>query len=504
MTDGRRRAAIRLAIKCVAGLTFTQFTGAVAVALAVLSLINNTGDVARPLSTEQNVIALLVVVPLSVVAGAAATVAVMLPSFRWYAQGREPKPAEQRATVRIAHRQSATQVAIWTVSGVVFTLVNLDAGATVACLIAGAIMFGAITTSCIGFLVTQRTLRPLVAAALKSTAANAPIPGVLARLVIIWALFTGVPSAAIAFIVMARSRGWFLEYAAPVETPVLVLTAMSLLLGFRATVLVARSVSEPVGDVVVAMNDVSGGRLDASVNVYEPSEIGRLQAGFNRMVAGLAERELLRDLFGRHVGTDVARHALEHGGALSGEVREVGVLFVDLVGSTTMTASRSPEQIAQILNDFFRSVVDVVDERKGLINKFAGDAVLAVFGAPLQIDEPASAALDAARALATELRTLHDLDFGIGVSAGSVFAGNIGAENRYEYTVIGDSVNEAARLADCAKDHPSRVLSSGTAIELAGPAEQRNWIWRGSTLLRGRSAVTRLAEPRLNSCPTAD
>ena len=123
---------------------------------------------------------------------------------------------------------------------------------------------------------------------------------------------------------------------------------------------------------------------------------------------------------------------------------------------------------------------------------------LPVFGAPLRIDRPASAALATARALARELRKLPMVDFGIGICAGSVFAGNIGAENRYEYTVIGDAVNEAARLADRAKDCDSRVLASGNAIGGADAAEQRHWVSRGSVVLRGRSTRTELAEPVLD------
>jgi adenylate cyclase len=257
-------------------------------------------------------------------------------------------------------------------------------------------------------------------------------------------------------------------------------------------------VSDPVRDVVIAMNDVKQGHLDVSVKVYEPSEIGRLQSGFNRMVTGLAERERLRDLFGRHVGVDVARYALEQDGVSLGEACEVGVLFVDLVGSTAMASSRPPQQVAKILNDFFRIVVAVVDSRKGLINKFAGDAALAVFGAPIRLDQSASAALDTARTLATELRALREIDFGIGVSAGHVFAGNIGAENRHEYTVIGDPVNEAARLADHAKGCSTRVLASGSAIARAEASERLHWTGRGSAVLRGRSSATQLAEPLLN------
>jgi adenylate cyclase len=143
---------------------------------------------------------------------------------------------------------------------------------------------------------------------------------------------------------------------------------------------------------------------------------------------------------------------------------------------------------------FFRIVVAEVDRRDGLVNKFQGDAVLAVFGAPLRIEDPASAALVTARALGPELRRLP-VDFGIGVSAGPVFAGNIGAENRYEYTVVGDAVNEAARLADRAKEFDGRVLSSGVAIDRADEMERRHWAAQGAEVLRGRSEPTEISVP---------
>jgi class 3 adenylate cyclase len=212
------------------------------------------------------------------------------------------------------------------------------------------------------------------------------------------------------------------------------------------------------------------------------------------MVAGLAERDRLRDLFGRYVGTDVARRAIEEGAELSGHVVEAAVLYIDLVGSTQLAESRPPQEVAEVLNDFFRIVVGAVDERQGLINKFAGDAALAVFGAPLRMTEPASAALATARALGAKLRQLP-VDFGIGVSAGRVFAGNIGAENRYEYTVIGDAVNEAARLADLAKTSDPRILCSAAAIDRADDAERGRWSECYSTVLRGRSEATQVSAP---------
>ena len=120
--------------------------------------------------------------------------------------------------------------------------------------------------------------------------------------------------------------------------------------------------------------------------------------------------------------------------------------------------------------------------------------MLAIFGAPLRTAEPASAALATARELGGELRRLP-VDFGIGVSAGRVFAGNVGAENRYEYTVIGDAVNEAARLADLAKTADRRILCSAAAIERADDAERAHWAECYSTVLRGCSEATHVSAP---------
>jgi class 3 adenylate cyclase len=213
------------------------------------------------------------------------------------------------------------------------------------------------------------------------------------------------------------------------------------------------------------------------------------------MMSGLAERDSLRDLFGRHVGSDVARRAIEYGTSLSGDVAEAAVLFIDLAGSTQFAASHSPQQVAEVLNEFFGIVVSEVDRRHGLINKFQGDAALAIFGVPLPSDTATSDALATARALGVEMRRLPMIDFGIGVSAGSVFAGNIGAENRYEYTVIGDAVNEAARLADFAKSIDQKIVCSAAALERADADERLKWQPKGNTVLRGRSQPTLMFIP---------
>jgi adenylate cyclase len=243
-----------------------------------------------------------------------------------------------------------------------------------------------------------------------------------------------------------------------------------------------------------AMGSVERGDFDVRVHVEDGSEVGRLQAGFNRMAAGLAERERLRDLFGRHVGQDVARAALDGELRLGGEEREVAVLFVDIVGSTSLAAARPPAAVVALLNEFFRLVVETVERNGGWVNKFEGDAALCVFGAPTERDDAAGDALAAARELRDRLASeLSELDAGIGVSAGAAVAGNVGAEQRFEYTVIGDPVNEAARLCELAKKRPERVLASDAALERSGQQEGGRWSLGEEVELRGRAAPTRLA-----------
>jgi class 3 adenylate cyclase len=280
------------------------------------------------------------------------------------------------------------------------------------------------------------------------------------------------------------------------RAPMLVAAAIGVVGGLGAMILAARSVSDPLREVTKAMGRIARGDTDARTEVYGVSEIGALQTGFNAMAVAVAERQQLHDLFGKHVGRDVARHALRNG-SRTGGLHTVAVLFIDLAGSTTFADSNPPDRVAELLNDFFQIVVTAVDSHGGFVNKFEGDAALAIFGAPVAIDDPAGAALATARALCAALRAVPEmLDFGIGVGYGKVFAGNIGGEDRYEYTVIGDVVNQAARLSDLAKSRPCRALAAHHAVIAADDPESAHWRVTGTVTLRGRADETPVAEPR--------
>src|SRR3954468_18506110 len=261
----------------------------------------------------------------------------------------------------------------------------------------------------------------------------------------------------------------------PGKGAVVFLVVVALLVGALATLLTARAVGQPLRDLRQAVQRVGRGDHGVRVVVDDAGEIGLLQEGVNTMAAGLAERERLRDLFGRPVGTSVADRALATGVSLGGEERTVAALFVDIAGSTSLVRRTGPEEMVGLLNRFFEVVVAAVEDGGGLVNKFEGDAALCVFGTPTDLDDPAGAALRAARRICDAVRAAGEVDVGVGVACGPVWAGQVGAAQRLEYTVIGDPVNEAARLTELAKEHPCRVVASGATVEAAAETERAHW-----------------------------
>lgn len=390
------------------------------------------------------------------------------------------------------------ETALWIAAILVFVTLNIQFSARLAIMVGETILLSGITTCALTYLLTERILRRSTARVLaEEPPRRRVLPGVMVRSLLFWALGTAVPVVG-----LITSAVFSLIYgdvpATQLAFVVMSIGGTALLAGLIITIGSTRAVADPVNAVRRAMRKVERGELSGSVAVYDGTELGQLQSGFNTMVAGLRERERLHDLFGRHVGRDVAQAAAASDEVrLGGELRRVAVLFVDLVGSTALASQLRPTEVVALLNRFFAVVVETVEEHEGWINKFEGDAALAVFGAPAALTDPAGCALAAARSLASRLAAeLPDMDVGIGVSAGDAVAGNVGDVRRFEYTVIGDPVNEAARLTELAKTVPGRVLAAASAVDLAAPAEKARWKLGDETVLRGRSATTRLAMPR--------
>jgi adenylate cyclase len=419
-------------------------------------------------------------------------------TLRWLTEDRVPDEREHRATLGLALHSVKLDAVGWMGGAVLFTLLNGFVHSwDFAAVVGATVWLGGETTCALLYLVNERVLRPVTACALTVRPSERSVaPNVRLRLAMAWLLGTGVPLLGVLVVSAAGlwKTGADIHY---VTKATLFLGGLATVVGLLATLFAAKAIAEPLTGVRDALERIARGDLDAQVAVNDGSEVGLVQAGFNRMAEGLRERERIRDLFGKQVGEEVARAALRRGPRLGGEEREVAALFIDIVGSTSMALALPPHEVVRLLNRFFRLVVDAVEAEGGFVNKFEGDAALCVFGAPVTREDSAGDALRAARRLAGRLlEELPEIDFGIGVSAGNAVAGNVGAEKRFEYTVIGDPVNEAARIAELAKQRPDRVLASDAALRRASEHEREVWVTTESALLRGRGGPTAVARPR--------
>jgi adenylate cyclase len=414
---------------------------------------------------------------------------------QWLIEGREPTERERALTLRFPIDQHALIAALWILDALIFAVLNAFFSVQLAADVAITVVLGGLVMVALGYLLSEWLLRPITALALETGLPARPqLPGVAARALLSWTLGTGVVLLGLVLVGASGLSGDLAPGRVPLV--VVVLASIGLIVGLVAMIGLARSLAGPIEALRVAVGQVERGEFDHEVTVDDGSEVGMLQAGFNRMLAGLRERERIRDLFGRQVGEDVVSHALEHGVVLGGEAREAAVLFVDLEGSTRLAHDHDPGEVVALLNAFFAVVVEVVTAQGGWVNKFEGDAALCVFGAPMPDRACASKALAAGRELSARLQAeLPSVRAGIGVSAGRVVAGNVGAAKRFEYTVIGDPVNEAARLSELAKREAGGVLASGAALERADTGEPDHWRVTGQRRLRGRASATALAVP---------
>ena len=261
-----------------------------------------------------------------------------------------------------------------------------------------------------------------------------------------------------------------------------VLGAGSVALNFFLLLLFAREVSEQTGLLTRALSSVGQGNLDTRADSFSPDEFGYLARGINRMIHGLRDRERIRNLFGMYVSPEVSRAVIDGKVRMEGELREVTVLFLDIRNFTQFSANNPPATVVAMLNIVFASMQEVLQANGGTINKFLGDGFLAVFNAPLDCPGHARRAVEAA--LGMEQRTAQlnrelnregrSLDIGIGIDTGIVVAGNVGAEDRKEYTVIGDAVNQASRIEQHNKVAGTRILISERTWQTSGLDDGRS------------------------------
>jgi class 3 adenylate cyclase len=271
-----------------------------------------------------------------------------------------------------------------------------------------------------------------------------------------WTVGVEMPDAEFSAPLVSLARGTLLS----VLVVGLVVTVLALL--------VARGIVRPLVELTRAARAVEQGEYGAArVPVHSEDEVGSLARAFNTMADGLAERERERDIFGRVVSPEVREKLLGGELSLGGETRRVAVLFSDIRGFSGLSERMDPQGVVALLNEYLTEMTDAVRPYQGYINNFIGDAIVIVFGAPLHqvgIEQRATRAALAMQSRLMELnaRRLARGDFplktGIGISAGEVVAGQIGSPERLLYTVIGDTVNVAARLEALTKDYPEHSL----------------------------------------------
>jgi adenylate cyclase len=492
--ESTSRLRVRVQVLLTGTLVVANVIGMVLV-VALITLVL-PGD---PVLTDDLLVVNFVVVPaycgLALVVGATWGTVRALRMLQWSLEDREATRKDRIATLRVPWMLTFVQAVLWAGGFGLFTLLYGLHSADLLAKVGFTIFSAGVVVCSNTYLLSEFALRPVAARALTSAPMKrARGVGITMRSLLIW-LLGAVPVLGlmvVALFALARKD----VTADRLAICILALGGIGIVFGLLLMVLNTRAMMAPIRTVTGALARVQQGDLDAEVLVFDGTELGMLQSGFNRMVHDVREREQLRDLFGRHVGEDVARAAMSRQSELGGEVRDVAVLFVDVVGSTTLAATKPPEEVVEVLNQFFAVVVSEVHEHGGFVNKFEGDAALAVFGAPRELDDPAGCALSAARAMARRLaEEVSECEAGIGVSYGPAVAGNIGAESRFEYTVIGDPVNEGARLCEQSKTVDGMVMASMKAVEAASPEEAEHWEPHDEVTLRGRTESTTIAVP---------
>jgi adenylate cyclase len=260
---------------------------------------------------------------------------------------------------------------------------------------------------------------------------------------------------------------------------VVVALLVAFTISLELTVLVTRSVLQPVDDLLKATEAVKRGDLDVRVPFASGDEMGELAGSFNEMMQGLSERERLRTAFGSYVDPEVAERVLEEGELLEGQELEVTVMFVDIRDFTPRAQRWTARKTVSFLNEFFDVVVPRLLEYGGHANKFLGDGLLAVFGAPERLPDHAARAVASAQAIvrAVDERFGGEVRIGIGLNSGPVVAGSMGGGGRLEFSVIGDTVNVAARVEAITRETGDTVLITESTLSqirgIDGGAEPR-------------------------------
>ena len=298
-------------------------------------------------------------------------------------------------------------------------------------------------------------------------------------------------------IVLQRALSAELAGARQLEGQILGISLVALVVAAIIAFWIARGVSRPVLQLAAHTRQVAAGDYTQRLELERSDELGVLAAAFNQMSVGLAERDRVRDLLDKNVSPEIAARLMRDGAALGGEEREVTILFADLRGFTTMSEKFPPQELLALLNRYLDRMSAEIERHGGVIDKFIGDAIMALFGAPVAQGDAAERAITAALGMERALAQLNaelvaegksPLGIGIGINSARVVAGNIGSHRRLNYSVIGDGVNVASRLQSETRKAEFRAnIITSAATVAAIRAKQFTLRPLGAVQVKGRA-----------------
>ncbi|MCM2266328.1 MAG: adenylate/guanylate cyclase domain-containing protein [Elusimicrobiales bacterium] len=256
--------------------------------------------------------------------------------------------------------------------------------------------------------------------------------------------------------------------------PIVIVSALTVIItAFQliSIILYRYNVHAPAGALVERMKAVAGGDFNCKTSVLYADELGQLKGHFNMMLDGLVERDHIKDTFGRYVSLEIAEKIMKSGKVnLAGEEIQATVLFSDIRGFTPLSEKLPPVELIRFLNEYFTYITKPIADNKGVINKFIGDAVMAIFSPVFGVEDHRAAGLRAALGMREALKRFNaqkrypEVFFGVGLHSGGLVAGNVGTESRLEYTVLGDTVNVASRIESQTKISATQLLASEDVV----------------------------------------
>lgn len=435
-----------------------------------------------------------VLAAISIVAACRSSFPLLRPLDAWIAGERDEESTERAwaATVsfpwRMLTRLSLLPIVIVVIPSAVVAVAQLDLTwvAFFPFCAAGLVALG--YSAMLHYFATEAGLRPVLVDINQSVAPRDHIG--IAALSLRWRLMLALPLINIITGLTVAALTSDGGGGTDLGVDVLIALGVATTIALELTVLVSKSVLRPIADLRDATKEVAAGRYDVAVPVTTGDEVGELAASFNQMLSGLAERERIREAFGTYLDNEVADYILSEGFTGKGMQLDVSILFCDVRDFTGFAARAEAAEVVANLNRLFELIVPVIAGQGGHIDKFEGDGLLAVFGAPRSYPDHADRAVRAACEIARRVNDsgeAGDFRVGVGVNTGPVVAGAIGGGGRLNFSVIGDAVNVAARVEAATRMIDSDVLLAPQTAAMVASGIELNTL--------GQHELKGLAEP---------